>query len=450
MARRLSPGEGPVPPAPDTGRLYARLGYTTAFDAAVPLAGARHAHAELSDMPILDKGLYVMLGNDDVLLRALDSGEDERAAHVLSWAVKAARAYAVKVVDPGGFRAWRERHAPIGLDDVVPGYALTPRRIVGAIAAAVDALGLPHPMHLHCNALGVAGNVATTLATIDALEGRRAHLAHLQFHCYGGEPGGQPRSQAPAVADALKRSPALSADVGQVMFGPATVMTADAGAAERLHDLTGRRWVDADLELEGGCGILPFEYRERNAVHAAQFVAGLELMLLSSDPWRMVLSTDHPNGGSFLPYPRLIRLLMDRGFRDEQIRRLPGAALEETALGEGLEREYTLSEIAVVTRAAPARLLGLARKGHLGPGADADLALYAPEADAEAMFASPRWVFKAGTAVVAPGRRLEEVDGRTLQVSPPHDRGVEKGIRDFLEDEGTLAFEDYMVGEQEP
>jgi formylmethanofuran dehydrogenase subunit A len=208
--------------------------------------------------------------------------------------------------------------------------------------------------------------------------------------------------------------------------------------------------VDSDLELEGGCGILPFEYRERNAVHAAQFVAGLELMLLSSDPWRLVLSTDHPNGGSFLRYPRLIRLLMDRAFRDEQVRRLPAAALEGTALAEGLAREYTLSEIAVVTRAAPARLLGLAHKGHLGPGADADLALYAPKADAEAMFASPRWVFKAGTAVVAPGRRQEDVEGRTLHVSPPHDPAVEAGIRALLEDEGTLAFEDYMVGEGEP
>lgn len=452
MARRLAPGgNGPVPPAPDTGRLYARLGYTTAFDAAVPLAGARHAHAELADTPILDKGFYVVLGNDDFLLSALEAGEDERAAHVLAWAVGAARAYGVKVVDPGGFRAWRDRRAPIGLDETVPGYALTPRRILTAIAAGVDALGLPHPMHLHCNNLGLAGNVATTLGTMQALEGRRAHLAHLQFHCYGGAPGERPRSQAPVVAEALDRNPALSADVGQVMFGPAMVMTADVGAAERLHDLTGRRWVDADLELEGGCGILPFEYREKNAVHATQFVAGLELLLLSADPWRLVLSTDHPNGGSFLAYPRLIRLLMDRAFRDEQIRRLPAAALEGTALGEGLGREYSLSEIAIVTRSAPARLLGLASKGHLGPGADADLALYAPGADVEAMFAEPRWVFKGGVRVVASGRvQGDDVIGRTVHVSPRHDPAVERDIRALLAREGTLAFEDYVCGEREP
>jgi formylmethanofuran dehydrogenase subunit A len=451
LGRRLAPGgEGPVPPAPDTGRLYAQLGYTTAFDAAVPLAGARQAHLELADTPIVDKGFYVVLGNDEFLLRPLAAGDEERAAHVLAWAVKSARAYAVKVVDPGGFRAFRERGLPIGLDEGVRGGDLTPRRILTAIAEIVDALQLPHPMHLHCNNLGLAGNVATTLATMAALEGRRAHLAHLQFHCYGGEPGERPRSQAPAVAEALNRRPNLSADVGQVMFGPAMVTTADAGAAERLHDLTGRRWVDVDLELEGGCGVLPFEYRERNVVHAAQFVAGLELLLLCADPWRLVLSTDHPNGGSFLTYPRLVRLLMDRGFRDEQIRRLPEAALEGTALAEGLEREYSLSEIAIVTRAAPARLLGLANKGHLGPGADADVTIYAPDADQEAMFAAPRWVFKAGGRVAASGRVQEDVAGRTLHVAPEHDASVERHIRALLESEGTLAFEDYVIGDQEP
>ena len=41
-----------------------------------------------------------------------------------------------------------------------------------------------------------------------------------------------------------------------------------------------------------------------------------------------------------------------------------------------LKREYSLFEIATMTRAAPARLLGLADRGHLGPGALADVAVY--------------------------------------------------------------------------
>lgn len=449
LARRLEPGRRTVPTTPETGRLYTLLGYTTVFDAAVPLIGARHAHLELQDTPLVDKGFYVLLGNDEFLLSALERGDDDEVRDVLAWAIRASRAYGVKVVNPGGGAAWKADRSRPGLDDAVAGRRVTPRRILTAIAAAADALGLPHPMHLHCNELGVAGNARTTLDTIAALEGRRAHLAHLQFHCYGGEPGGRPTSRARALSEALQAHENVSADVGQVMFGPATTMTADARVGEMLHDLTGRKWVDADLELEGGCGIVPYEYRERNVVHAMQWAVGLELLLLSQDPWRLVLSTDHPNGGTFLSYPRLLRLLMDRSYRDAQIARVHPRGLEGTALAEGLSREYSLYEVAIITRAGPARLLGLEQKGHLGIGADADVAVYVPDADVEAMFTMPRAVFKAGVRVAQDGQIRRETWGRTLQASPEFDTRVERGIEAVLAGHGSLALEDYVVGADE-
>ncbi|MCI0464067.1 MAG: amidohydrolase family protein, partial [Gemmataceae bacterium] len=111
-------------------------------------------------------------------------------------------------------------------------------------------------------------------------------------------------------------------------------------------------------------------------MHALQWAIGLELFLLSEDPWRLVLSTDHPNGGSFMMYPRLIRLLMDREFRNQEIQKVNQKAIRHTVLADKLDREYTLEEIAIVTRAGPARALGLKYKGHLGVGADADITIY--------------------------------------------------------------------------
>ena len=55
---------GSVPSTFATGYLYAGLGYTTAFDAAVPPIAARHVHEELHDTPIIDKGFYVLMGNN--------------------------------------------------------------------------------------------------------------------------------------------------------------------------------------------------------------------------------------------------------------------------------------------------------------------------------------------------------------------------------------------------
>ena len=65
---------------------------------------------------------------------------------------------------------------------------------------------------------------------------------------------------------------------------------------------------------------------------------------------------------------------------------------------DDLDREYTLDEIAIITRAGPARLLGLRDKGHLGVGADADVTIYDDRADREEMFATPRYVIKARRA----------------------------------------------------
>ncbi len=283
--------------------------------------------------------------------------------------------------------------------------------------------------------------------TLRTLEGRRAHLAHLQFHAYGGKPGGRPRSKAPEIAEYLGAHPELSADVGQVMFGPATTMTADAPVSAVLRDITNGKWVNADTEVETGCGIVPFTYKEKNYVHALQWGIGLELFLLSRDPWRTVLSTDHPNGGSFLSYPRLIRLLMDRDFRNEELRRANTKAIRSTVLLDDLDREYTLGEIAIITRAGPARLLGLEHKGHLGPGADADVTIYDEQEDREEMFATPRYVIKGGRVVVRDGELVEALAGDLLRVDVPHDPDVEDVLRDQFDEHYTVRFENYPVDE---
>lgn len=440
---------GIVPSTFATGYRYAGLGYTTAFEAAVPSIGARQAHQELNDTPVIDKGFYLLLGNDEFLLDRLASGDAAAVRPHVARMLSAARAYAVKVVNPGGIAAWKDGDQISGLDQRVRGSDVTPRGIVRAVADAVDSLELPHPVHIHCNNLGVPGNAATTLATMQALEGRRGHFTHLQFHAYGITPDGRMSSGARALIEYVDAHPELSVDVGQVMFGPAMALTADARVAALLHQLTGRACVDIDVELESGCGIVPFEYRERNLTHALQWAIGLEMFLLASDPWRVVLSTDHPNGGSFLSYPRLIRLLMDRTFRDEQLRRVHPGAIAGTALADGLAREYTLSEIAIITRAGPARLLGLERKGHLGAGADADITLYQPAGDAEAMFATPRYVLKGGVIVVEDGELRRETRGATIHVAPAREPENDRAFARFLFDHGTLALDDYRVDEDE-
>ncbi|MEP6572678.1 MAG: formylmethanofuran dehydrogenase subunit A [Gemmatimonadota bacterium] len=439
---------GTIPSTFTTAYRYAGLGYTTVFDAAVAPITARHSHHELDDTPILDAGFFVLMGNNEYLLQQIAAGESARARDFAAWLLNATRGYAIKIVNPGGVEQWKNGGRNVtGLDDAVGGTSVTPRRILETLADAANGLSLPHAVHIHANNLGQAGNAETTLASMAALSGRRAHFTHLQFHSYGGERGKSWASGASRVMEYVNAHPEISVDVGQVMFGQAMTVTADGPVEYLLHSSTGRKWVNIDIEMETGCGIVPYTYQEKQSVSALQWAVGLELFLLATDPWRVILSTDHPNGGTFLSYPELIRLLMDRSYRDSQLKGVNQKLLAGSALLDGLAREYTLNEIAIITRAGPARLLGLSNKGHLGAGADADITIYAKDANIATMFAAPRYVIKAGTVVVEEGHLRRAPEGRRLFVQPAYDRVVEQDIKAHFDRYSSVSFENYPVGE---
>ena len=437
---------GIVPSTFTTGYRYATLGYTTAMEAAVPPLGARHVLEEFHDTPVIDKGFYVLLANNVCLNQLLEKKRMDEFREAVAWWLNASKAYAIKLVNPGGDEPWKGRkNANVSnLDEKISGFELTPRQIIKALIDASNDLGLPHPAHIHCNNLGHSGNYQTTLDTMKTAEGRRVHITHIQFHSYGGERGKNPTSKAAEISDFINENPNISADVGQVMFGTATLMTGDAPLTWLIRNMTKDKWINADTECESGCGILPFSYQEHVYTHALQWAIGLELFLLSKDPWRMVLSTDHPNGGSFMNYPKLIRLLMDKEYRKEQAMQVNQKAIAKTQLLD-IDREFTLQEIAIVTRAGPAKLLGLTHKGHLGVGADADITIYDEMEDKEAMFNAARYVIKGGEMIIDNHEFGRDCKGRILHVAPQYDTGIEERLRPFFEDYYSIQFENYPV-----
>jgi len=444
---------GTVPSTFTTGYRYAALGYTAAMEAAVTPLGARHTLEELHDTPVIDKGFFVLVGNNVLLYRLLQEGRREEFRHALAWWLSTTKAYAPKLVNPGADELWKgERNANItSLDQKIGPFDLTPRGVIAAFIETANELGLPHPVHIHCNNLGHTGNYETTLETMRIAEGQRAHITHIQFHSYGsvaGKSGDNPTSQARVIGDFVNSHPNISADVGAVMFGRSTSMTADAPLAYMLRRFGGGKWINADTENESGCGIVPFTYQDRVYTNALQWAIGLELFLLSEDPWRMVFSTDHPNGGSFMSYPRLIRLLMDAEYRKAEMAKVNQQALEHSGLRDCQSREYSLYEIAIITRAGPARLLGLTQKGHLGAGADADVTIYDEDPDKEKMFSTPRYVIKDGELVIEDHEFRADHSGRLFHVAPDYDSGIEKVIQPFFEDYYTIEFRNYPVADR--
>lgn len=436
-----------VPTTHLTGYRYAEMGYTTVMEAATAPLMARHTHEELKDTPILDKGIFVTMGNNHFIMKAIRDGEREMTRDYVAWLLDATKGYAIKVVNPGGVENWKWGQNVSTLDDRVIGFDVTPRQIIQTLCWINDELGLPHVPHIHGLRLGQTGSAEMMVETINALEGRRAHFCHIQFLSYDGQRGKPPRSGATRVAQAVNEHPNITVDVGQVVFGRAITMTSDGPLQHRLHVLTGNKWLNDDVENEGGGGLVPMQYQPKNLVNSIQWLTGMELFLLIENPWQVFLTTDHPNGGPFFCYPQVIKLLMDRGYRAEILAGIHPRARRRALLPE-LDREYSLYEIAIITRAGTARALGLEKKGHLGVGADADVTIYADLVDREAMFAHPRFVLKGGEVVVRDGELVRELSGRILYVRPSFDPAIKMAIKEHFEQAYTISFENYPVQDE--
>jgi formylmethanofuran dehydrogenase subunit A len=453
-----------IPSTFTTGYRYSKMGYTTVMNPSMAPLQARHTHEELSDTPMIDKASYPLLGDWWLSLEHIRDGLiEENAAHI-AWMLKATRGYAIKVVNPGGLESWGYGRNVHGLDDVVPNFGITPREIIRGLTKVNTMLNLPHSIHLHTNNLGQPGNYVTALETMKSVEDLALpdrpimHVTHIQFCSFKGDDWSSFCSGAEEVSKYVNNHKHVTLDVGQVVFSNTTTMTADGPFQFGLYHLTGNKWVNHDVETETSGGIVPFRYKRTSAVHATQWSIGLEIMLLIKDPWRIFMTTDHPNGGPFFSYPKIFTWYLSKAARDKLFNKINKRARAKSILGS-IDRELSLYELAIVTRAGQAKALGLKDKGHLGVGADADLAIYNinPEqsdpskkfVEARKAFEKAAYTIKGGEVVVKDGAIVKQVFGKTywadVKTKLPHT--VNDDIKRKFKDYWTIEYENYPLRE---
>jgi formylmethanofuran dehydrogenase subunit A len=424
-----------VPTTFKTGYNYARLGYTTAMEAAMPPLFARHVHEEIRDTPIIDEGAYPVFGNNWFVLEYIKNKEIENTAAYISWLLESTKGFAVKSVNPGGTEAWGWGLNCLQVTDPVPYFDVTPDEITKGLIEANEYLGLPHSLHIHGNNLGNPGNYTTTLDTLKAAEGYKAknkfhreqvlHHTHIQFHSYGGEKWANFESKARPIIEYVNKHKNITIDVGFVTLDETTTMTADGPFEHHLTELNHLKWANVDVELETAAGVVPYVYSPDIFVCGVQWAIGLELALLAKDPMRCYITTDHPNAGPYTRYPRIMKWLMSQKSRDQQLKAFKNS--DKVINGSeiaNLDRELNLYEIAAMSRAGPAKALGLSHMcGGLKPGLDADLAVYdlnpekenSPE-EIEAAFSNVQYLFKNGEMIINNGEIISNGNKRTLWV----------------------------------
>jgi len=455
-----------------TGYLYAQMGYTSAMEAAMPPLLARHTHEEFHATPILDHAAFTLLGNNWFVMQYLKEGDMDKAAAYVSWILKATKGYAIKIVNPGGTEAWGWGGNVNGINDPTPYFDITGGEIIRGLAEINEMLGLPHAIHLHCNDLGHPGNYETTLASFDLPKGLKAkpvtgkrdavvHATHVQYHSYGGTNWRDFVSEAPKIADYVNKNDHIIIDIGQVTLDETTTMTADGPMEYDIHTLNGLKWANCDIELETGSGIVPFIYSPKAPVPAVQWAIGLELFLLVNDLSKVCMTTDSPNGGPFTRYPAVFSWLMSNKAREDMMENTVHKwAGKRTSLAT-LDREYSFFDIAQISRSSPATSLGLSEiKGHLGVGADADIAIFDFNVDnsdpsveyeaVEAAFQKAAYVFKDGQIVIQNGNVIApDVHGRTFWADTTYNAELEKQVASEVErtfkQYYSVNFENYPV-----
>jgi formylmethanofuran dehydrogenase subunit A len=292
-------------------------------------------------------------------------------------------------------------------------------------------------MHLHPNNLGRVGNVETTMAQLDSIRdikgsNRRkhiAHLTHMSFDCLGSSNPGSTdwkdlESGGLRFAEYFEKNKHFTTDLGQITFGPATTMTGDGPFEFYLHQLSGGKWtnVTIDVELPGGAGIVPYTYSPKSLGNSIQWAIPLEFALSVDDIWRVVITTDHPNAGPFTKYPLVISWLMSKKQRDTWMDKMHPELSKRTILSD-IDCEWTLYDIAISTRAAPAKILGLQKtKGHLGLGADADIAVYDIDTSKGNLSSKPDTIVKAFTNTYLTFLQGEQVSKKGNVGKTPHGR----------------------------
>ena len=467
-----------VPSVYKQGYDYAAMGYTTVFEAAMPALEARHTHEEMRSTPILDMGAYMVFGNNWFIMRYLKEGDIDRAAAYVAWMLRTHKAYGIKCVNPAGVENWGWAKNINGLDQPNIHFEVTPRELIRGLAEVNEMLGLPMSLHLHANNLGHPGNWEITRDSLmipsgigaknksdllwaetkeNAKRKQTVYLAHAQFSAYGGSSWRDFCSGAPDLAKYINQVDDVVIDSGSVPFGPATTMTGDGPAQHDLYMLTGQKWSNTDVELECGSGVLSLVYMKSSPVHSLQWAIGLEVMLLIDDPWKTIMTTDHPNGGIFTQYPLLLTWLMSKKARDDTAKECHKWAYDKSTLG-GVDRELSLYEMAIVTRANPARTIGMAyRKGHLGTGADGDVTIYDIDPtklnlnETKALTAKlsrPDYTIKDGRIVAKKGEIVSVPDGRRFFCRPYVEDELEKDMLRDVKDwfkYYTVGFANYPV-----
>ena len=289
-----------------TGFRYIEMGFTTVIEPAVLPINSFVTQLELESIPMIDKGGLGIVGNDNFLLNGLSKKKGQSYFDdYVGWTINSSKCLGLKVINAGGSEFFKNggEAQSFSLDDIVPAYGVSSRQILETLNVANENLKIPHPVHVHCNNLGMAGNIGSIIDTIYGAQGRRMLLAHVQFYGYDNKGKKKFSSGAVQLAESVNKNKNITVDIGQIMFEPTVTISSDIWKQNLAKSHANpNKWIISEVE-DGGGGVVPYEYKSKNYINSLQI-----LSLIGTYSFNLISIT-------FFSFPFLIFIKKNLKFR---------------------------------------------------------------------------------------------------------------------------------------
>ncbi|MCW3134667.1 MAG: amidohydrolase family protein [Methanophagales archaeon] len=362
------------PTVNEIGYAYARLGYTYVNEPLMTLNTANYVHHELSSIPVVDTSSFLVLSLYDVD-KEIREGDEESVKNLILFLLDLTKSIGVKIYDA------RVKYAKQGffyrdIDE---------KKCVNFFYEIIKSEEEKLPQ--------------IQLRTYPELLDENPSI--LSGFCLAHIASGMDNEERYETAmRILKNGGAV--DLG--IFYPSQKGDIDMriGYDVPAEGENNFNSVDIGLEKPLVFSKVREEKMEDKRIYYSQKFALEALEYLNS--CHISFSTDSPSGCLFYYYPKLFAGLLNSANRKE----LKNDGLRDI--------EYSLYELAVITRTNPAKQLCLRNKGHLGNGADADIAIYDIGEDTKAEELEKRlscceYLLKGGEVVIYKGE-LNRDSGR--------------------------------------
>ncbi|KKM76628.1 hypothetical protein LCGC14_1378220 [marine sediment metagenome] len=362
---------------------YIKMGYTFILEANVFPSLAKQTIFNFKQLPVLDKAMLLNISNFWPLELEFQRGKIEEMAIFLSDLLSKTYGFGFKLYNPFENESWNFKELRDGLSNQGRLYNFSALNVYESVVRSVESLGLPHSAHAHIegyedeisnvNLFDVLDKISSLNLQSDQktnLNSERSqilHLAHANAYSANGD--------NKKILNLLNENHNFDIDVAFIGFDPINpLISSDRRLINSIANLENPyKLISSAVEFEGDSFVSLRTFEKSNFNACTLWGNALDLSINIKDKLQLSFSLNYPNYANVLDIPEIATWLLSKDARDNFMKGMNNNFITNHPLSNE-EKSLSFSEFVTITRASPAKSLGLGKiKGNLGIGADADI-----------------------------------------------------------------------------